>query len=311
MKYNEIILGDALDVMRGMPDACVDCIITSPPYYGLRDYGVAGQIGNENNPAEYIDRLIFIFNEARRMLKDSGTLWVIIGDSYSGSGKGHGSMNALVASRPTKATRSNLPPKSLIGIPWRFALAMQERGWILRQDIIWNKPDVMPESVKDRFTKSHEYIFLFAKTGRYYFNQNAVKEPALCAKTDARMGYGRLHYCGKREGAPGTGQENFAYVSEYRNKRSVWNVSNKGFDGEHFAVFPEKLIIPCIKAGCPENGIVLDPFIGSGTTALTAIKLDRRFIGIEINPEYHKLASSRAADEMNNLFDYKKQKDEL
>jgi DNA modification methylase len=324
MKYpddfiNKIIQGDALEVLKQMPDEVVDTIITSPPYWSLRDYGVEGQIGLEKTPEEYVEKLVNIFREAKRVLKKTGTLWLNLGDSYAGSMKGsNGSGGFSVKSKVQLGNRGSfvqppdwknirLKPKDLVGIPWRVAFALQKDGWYLRQDIIWAKPNPMPESVTDRCTRSHEYIFLLSKNPKYYFDNDAIKEPAKPQRT--MDGY------------------------QARNKRDVWWVSTKPFKEAHFATFPEDLVEPMILAGCPrfvckkcgkprlgknpvpekgwqaikkeidwtdcccgvgfEPGIVLDPFMGSGTTAVVAKKLSRRYIGIELNPEYIKIAEAR------------------
>ncbi len=311
MKTNTIILGDCRDVLRNMPDESVNCIITSPPYYGLRDYGTDAQIGIEETPEEYIQHLVEIFQIARRVLCEDGTLWLNIGDTYSsqrwtGNGKGQPMNKFKDGHRDLNLKRvTGLPPKNLIGIPWKLALALQADGWILRQDIIWSKPNPMPEPVKDRFCKSHEYIFLFSKQQKYYFDHNAALEESISAKTDPRLDAGRINYKGKCQGEAGTGQRNFVVVSEKRTKRDVWHIPTRASMEKHFATFPEKLIMPCVLCGCPENGIVLDPFVGSGTTALVAEKLGRQFIGIELNPEYHALAQRRVEAEYNNIFNYK------
>jgi DNA modification methylase len=310
MNTNTIILGDCRDALRGMPDESVDCIITSPPYYGLRNYGADAQIGIENTPDDYVANLIAIFDEAHRVLKNTGTLWVNIGDSYSGSGKGGGGRQSA-GSHTGKPTTSELPPKSLIGIPWRFALAMQDR-WILRQDIIWSKTNPMPEPVKDRFCKSHEHIFLFVKQPKYYFDHLAALEEATAYDGRKKITRDTTDWDHKALGVkPGSTRSRWstkptATGVAYRVKRDVWIVPTRPSHEKHYAMFPEKLIMPCVLCGCPGNGIVLDPFIGSGTTALVAAKLGRRFIGIELNPEYHALDERRIAPELNTIFNHKK-----
>jgi DNA modification methylase len=273
----KILVGDALSQLKKLEDGSVNTCITSPPYWGLRDYGVGGQLGLENTPEEYVENLVNIFREVRRVLKDDGTLWLNLGDSYAGSGKGRngdgshglgsikqasnrGAVNGILRKNDT----GKLKPKDLVGIPWRVAFALQADGWYLRQDIIWHKPNPMPESVKDRCTKAHEYIFLLSKSQKYYFDSEAIKEPT----TDKR--------------APGN-----------RNKRSVWTVTTKPFKGAHFATFPLDLIEPCVLAGSPKGGVVLDPFFGSGTTGVVAEKNERRCVGIELNADYVKLAITR------------------
>ena len=288
MIYNCILHGNSAEILKTLPDCSVDCCITSPPYYGLRDYGVEAQIGLEKTPEEYISRLVSVFREVRRALKPCGTLWVTIGDSHAVSWGG-------------------CKPKDLIGIPWMLAFALRADGWYLRQDIIWNKPNPMPESVNDRCTKSHEYIFLLSKSGKYYFDNSHIKEIASYdGRKDTRM-KGSHKYSQKGVYAHHTPNSFAARGCErwqrdedgnyLRNKRSVWTISTEQFHGAHFAVFPQKLILPCILSGCPEHGIVLDPFMGSGTTAVVAMKNLRRYIGCEINREYIKIAEKRIANE--------------
>ena len=267
-----ILVGDCIESMRGLPDQSVQTCVTSPPYFGLRDYGHDGQIGLEPTPAEYVAKMVEVFREVRRVLRDDGTLWLNLGDSY-GVGK------------------------QMLGIPWRVAFALQADGWYLRQDIIWHKPNPMPESVTDRCTKAHEYIFLLSKSERYYFDSEAIAEPAQYFGKDNRSGKGNIRYEGKRtEGdAKANGQQSFVTINETRNKRSVWTVTTKPYKGAHFATFPPDLIEPCIKAGCPEGGTVLDPFGGSGTTGLVAQTWGRKFILCELNPEYAQMARDRIA----------------
>lgn len=289
MRVNYIDCCDSITGLRGLPDNCVDCCVTSPPYYGLRDYGVDGQIGVEETPEEYISALVSVFEEVRRVLRPDGTLWVNIGDSYcapatSSCGKsstlgGGKKTQAEAAKRPNKKPSGDIKQKDLIGIPWMLAFALRAAGWYLRQDIIWQKPNCMPESVKDRCTKSHEHIFLLSKSPKYYFDAYAIKEPVMGASST-----GNVQTLEKQGGAV-----------QLRNKRDVWSVSTSGYKGAHFAVFPEKLIEPCILAGAPNGGIVLDPFMGSGTTAATCIHTGRQYIGFEINAEYCDLARQRIA----------------
>jgi DNA modification methylase len=333
MIENCILLGDNIETLKTLPDKSVDCCVTSPPYYNLRDYGgIAGQIGLERTPEEYIARLLAVFLEVKRVIKDAGTLWLNIGDSYNGSGKNYGNTRTMnrtqrtnIASAMTEPTRmTSLPPKSLLGIPWRVAFALQEHGWVLRQEIIWAKPSVMPESVKDRFCKSHEQIFLFAKQPKYYFDHAAALEEAvgydgrketLCKFSDFDFEvYGKR--VGERERWPQRGyktkpdetgispQHHGKDISTrlLRTKRDVWTVVTEPSREKHYAMFPQKLILPCILCGCPQDGIVLDPFIGSGTTAVAAVKTFRRYIGCEINPDYVRIAKRRIAEE-KGLFD--------
>lgn len=303
MKYlNQIIKGDAISVLKKLDTASVNTVVTSPPYFGLRDYGVKGQIGNEKTPEDYVKNLVEIFQEIRRVLKDDGTVWLNLGDSYAGSNKGFGDKNedrkytsAARTRTLKKAETPGLKSKDLIGIPWRVALALQADGWYLRQDIIWSKSNPMPESVKDRCVKSHEYIFLLSKSPKYFFDYKAIQEPSVWYGKDKRSGKGNFRYEGKRtiDTSGKNGQQGFSIVPEKRNKRSVWNVSTKPFKGAHFATFPTDLITPCVLAGSPLGGVVLDPFMGSGTTGLVALTNSRNYIGIELNSEYIKIAKQR------------------
>lgn len=310
--YNRIIEGDALQVLREFPDASVDCCVTSPPYFGLRDYGCDGQIGLEKSPESYIDSLVSVFAEVRRVLKDSGTLWVNIGDTYNGY-KGNATCSnfeTMYAGHRHQPARTpsfgleakNLKQKDLIGIPWMLAFALRSDGWYLRQDIIWAKTNPMPESVKDRCTKSHEYIFLLSKSRHYYFDSAAISEPVATTTVKRLVQSKAPRYGGKKYTATPdkfyrTKSGNAYQFRANRNKRDVWTVSTKACKEAHFATFPLKLIQPCILSGCPEGGVVLDPFIGSGTTAIVAAKLGRRYIGIELNPEYVEIANRRIINE--------------
>ncbi len=265
-----ILQGDALTTLRTLPSESVQMAITSPPYWQLRDYNVPGQLGLERSYDEYINNLCDVFDEVKRVLKPDGTAWVNLADSYSGSSGGQPSKRQKKAQRfgctlPTMP-RSDIPRKSLCLIPFRFALEMVRRGWLLRSTIIWQKPNVIPESVTDRFTVDFEYVFLFTKSPNYYFAQQF--EPA----TER----------GTRQG-----------LSYVRNKRCVWVIPTKAFAGGHFATYPEALVETPILAGCPAGGVVLDPFLGSGTTALVAERLGRQWIGIELNPEYVRIAEGR------------------
>ena len=307
------------------------CCVTSPPYFGLRDYGHDGQIGLEPTPGEYVAKLVEVFREVRRVLRDDGTLWLNLGDSYASTPPGNKTIGVsaksglrgvngasgayretLASGHATKRDTSKLQgikPKDLLGIPWRVAFALQADGWYLRQDIIWHKPNPMPESVRDRCTKAHEYIFLLSKSERYHFDADAIKERSVT--NDPRRPYGspgankldprgaqgrgenrkRGEFDGKTNALPG--REAFRAFTEFRNRRSVWTVTTKPFKGAHFATFPPDLIEPCILAGCPEGGTVLDPFLGSGTTAVVALRNRRNAIGCELNPEYVKIAKKR------------------
>jgi DNA modification methylase len=300
----QILQGDALATLRTLPDQSINCCVTSPPYWGLRDYGVRGQLGLEATPEEYVVHIVEVFREVRRVLRDDGTLWCNLGDSYAASTKGSGGHNPKQDSNAGSwhdARRWRIPgglkPKDLVGIPWRVAFALQADGWYLRSDIIWHKPNPMPESVTDRPTKAHEYLFLLAKSARYYYDADAIAEPATC--------FGRQHTTGvqppkeialQRDGTHGIGGDlSINYERTTRNRRTVWTVATKPFKGAHFAAFPPKLIEPCILAGCPKGGTVLDPFAGAGTTGLVSKQHGRRFIGIELNPQYAAMARARAA----------------
>jgi site-specific DNA-methyltransferase (adenine-specific) len=362
MFLNTIIHGDVVDKIKDIPDNYINTIVTSPPYYGLRDYGVDGQIGLEESPEEYIIKMVQVFRECKRILKDDGTLWLNIGDSYwSGKNrngyewdKNKGKSKDYML-RPGGENPFDYKRKDLMGMPWRLAFALQADGWYLRSDIIWNKPNCMPESAKDRPTKSHEYIFLLSKSERYYYDFEAIREERVQTKYDHNysfrnqsyidgdidnstiglksngVGFGhgtdkdyrnRERVAGSK-GASGPKQSRNRYKSpdgwdtskgshgtihrtgrekgegkEYiddgkRNKRTVWTVATQPSKEAHFATFPEKLIEPCILAGSPENGIVFDPFMGSGTVAYKSIELGRNYIGIEINADYIKLIDNK------------------
>ncbi len=294
-----VIHGDVLESLRTMEAGSVQTCVTSPPYWGLRDYGHPGQIGLEKSPAEYVAKMVEVFGEVRRVLKDDGTLWLNLGDSY-----GHGtsaarrqSTNPGVGANCPEAQnsvdRNGHKAKDLVGIPWRVALALQSDGWYLRQDIIWHKPNPMPESVTDRCTKAHEYIFLLAKSERYYFDAEAIKEAAVSA--GETRGGGIKYSDRSQDNGIGGAHNPYKYgeTPDARNRRSVWTVSPAQFSEAHFATFPPKLIEPCILAGAPEGGTVLDPFNGSGTTGLVCIKHQRRYVGIELNPEYVAMSERR------------------
>ena len=351
----KILIGDNRQTLASLPDQSIQTVVTSPPYWGLRDYGTANwtggdescehikdpsktkkfgndefnknrpsreatklpgyyykdlcescgaifednQIGLEQSPDDFIEQLCLVFDEVWRVLKDDGTIWVNLGDSYAGNNSrasnngraGFGNEREGVFTK----TGEGLKHKDLVGIPWRFAFAMQARGWYLRSDIIWHKPNPMPESVTDRPTKSHEYIFLMTKSPRYYYDHEAIKEDAIWAE-EKRAGQGRLHYEGKRQGEKGSGQENFVSIVDKKNKRSVWQVNVKGYKEAHFATYPTELIEPCVLAGSKEGDTVLDPFSGSGTTGEVALKHNRNYIGLELNPEYAKISEKRISD---------------
>ncbi|MGZ6477671.1 MAG: DNA-methyltransferase [Bdellovibrionales bacterium] len=308
-----------------MSSESIDCCVTSPPYWRLRDYGDASQLGLENTPDEYVERLVEVFEEVRRCLKPEGTLWLNIGDSYASRPKKRSSDQATKSStlggglESQNESRvqgskivSGLKKKDMVGIPWTLAFALRSAGWYLRQDIIWQKPNALPESVRDRCTKSHEYIFLFSKSEKYYFDYEAIREPAICGTRGSEFHTGKTgkHQLGRSQkvrpskpkgsfiskGEPQPGQLPFRAVVEMRNKRSVWSVSTSPFKGAHFATFPKGLIEPCILAGSPPEGLVLDPFLGSGTTAVVANKNNRFCLGIELNTEYIALANQRLAE---------------
>lgn len=373
MDINKIYEGNCLEVLKTFPDNSINCCITSPPYFGLRDYGtgvwVGGdstcdhvadpnatkvfgnvefnkncpareqtktkgyyktvcpkcgairedyQIGLEETPEDYIDRLLAVFMEVYRVLTVDGTCWINIGDSYVGSGSrgcnyddfNHSQIWLQTVSKGTMHNE-NIPKfntngvyknKDLIGVPWMLAFALRDSGWYLRQDIIWSKPNPMPESVIDRCTKSHEYVFLLTKSPRYYFDYNAIMEISKTGVSDSRFGNGRIEYDGKRTIDGAQGQQSFVVVGEKRRKRSVWNVVPSHYKEAHFATFPEELIYPMILAGCPKDGVVLDPFMGSGTTAVVAKQNHRNYIGVELNKEYIKMAQNRINGTMQRLF---------
>jgi len=306
-----ILIGDCRELLRTLPAESVYCVVTSPPYYGLRDYGVAGQIGLEETPAEYLKQMVAVFREVRRVLRDDGTLWLNLGDSYASGEVGrHDGYNPTRANgsgtrkpfgeRRQEKLQTGLKPKDLVGIPWRVAFALQADGWYLRQDIIWHKPNPMPESVRDRCTKAHEYIFLLSKRERYHYDAAAILEQTL-SLNDSHPSYrpnsahiardGRRELQNKHEITART------YDEAGRNKRSVWTVNPQPFAGAHFATFPPALIEPCIKAGCPTGGTVLDCFGGAGTTGLVADRLGRDAILIELNPAYAEMARRRIRDD--------------
>lgn len=284
MTNGKIICGDGLEKLKELEDDSIDCCVTSPPYYRLRDYSSPGQLGLEDTPEKYIEHLVMIFREVKRVLKPDGTLWIVIGDSYAGSNKGASAYPESSPGALQKTNRGSAPVKEyhskeikkgdLIGIPWMLAFALRADGWYLRSETIWEKPDGMPESVKNRPTNVHEKIFLLSKKKSYYYDWESIAEPiAESTKKNLKA----RHISGYKE---------------IRNKRSVWHVPRQSVKG-HFAVFPEDLIRPCIKAGCRPGGTVLDPFFGSGTTGIVAKRLGRCFIGIEINPDYAAYAKDR------------------
>ena len=302
-----ILFGDCLETLKELDEPARMCV-TSPPYYGLRDYGGEDyQIGLEESPEEYIQKLVKVFQEVRNNLTEDGTLWLNIGDSYYNYRPGKGqsypkqSVSRTNQDLPTHSNKrgnklEGLKEKDLIGIPWMLAFALRADGWYLRQDIIWHKPNPMPESVKDRCTKSHEYIFLLSKNKNYYYDNEAIKEPAQDWGTRDRTN-GKYHN-------EGTGlQPHSGLTKSYskRNKRSVWSINKKPYKGAHFATYPEELIKPCILAGSEKNDIVLDPFMGSGTTAAVARSLGRYYIGCELHEDYNKLIQERVPVDITSL----------
>ena len=294
-----IYCGDALETLKTLKSNSVNCCVTSPPYYGLRDYGVIGQIGREQSVYDYIDRLVEVFREVRRVLQDDGTLWLNIGDSYCGTRSKNEHVDPKYSNGRTGQINSvtakvqSCKTKDLIGIPWLLAFALRDDGWYLRQDIIWNKPNCMPESVKDRCTKAHEYVFLLTKKQKYFYDADAIKEPAV--NGDPSSPRGSRGSCSKNSGCRNHNNHESKHPVVLRNKRSVWSICTKPVKETHFATFPSDLIKPCILAGCPVGGIVLDPFLGSGTTGVVASQLKRKYIGIELNPDYCEIAKARIA----------------
>lgn len=345
--------GCCRETLKTLPDKLANCCVTSPPYFGLRDYGHAGQIGLEKTPEAYVAELVAVFREVRRVLRDDGTLWLNLGDSYASGTKGSGgtgkstlgaasggnsiSEAGILRSQQRQAmnvrhVQCNVPDKNLLGIPWRVAFALQADGWYLRQDIIWAKPNPMPESVTDRCTKSHEYIFLLSKSPSYFYDHEAIKEPAVSDHNSGNGFAGRqggakhlpmsggegskeqwtrgAKHSFKRKGSkrgevgicpnsPTATHREDRKDNEYdvtkRNKRDVWTTSVRPFKGAHFATFPPELIRPCILAGSPQGGIVLDPFGGSGTTGMVALQEGRKAVLCEINPEYAAMIHSRCS----------------
>jgi DNA modification methylase len=296
--------GDVLDVLGQVEDESVQCVVTSPPYWGLRDYGTVGQIGLERTPEEYVTKMVEVFREVRRTMRGDGTLWLNLGDSYFPHNGSRGNVSSeggdTVRGRGNRyqpAPRFNecgLKEKDLCGIPWRVAFALQTDGWWLRSDIIWSKPNPMPESVTDRPTKAHEYIFLLTKSARYYYDQDAVSEVALPHRGEVLEN--RDSGTGKARGMSGQADRQGNFVSSFderRNARTVWTIPSQPFPEAHFATFPPTLPERCIKAGSKEGDTVLDPFCGAGTTGLVALRLDREFVGIELNPEYAEMAGRR------------------
>lgn len=365
MQKDKIHNTDCLTGLKTLPDKSVNCCVTSPPYYGLRDYGVAGQLGLEDTPEEYVAKMVEVFEEVKRVLNDDGTLWLNIGDTYAAYwGQKYGQGQSLSGGRENRGAAppakkspvfskskrdvkrfggGNVPamgevkPKDLFGIPWMLAFALRSRGWYLRSDIIWAKKNCMPESVTDRPTRSHEYLFLLSKSAKYYYDNEAIKEPAIYDVDGTGTASQKARQISSNKSLP-DGQKNGIRPAGFkdaglmngknsekqrghsrrhngfndrwdkmtheeqctgmRNKRDVWTISPAKFPEAHFATFPEDLIVPCIKAGCPIDGLVLDPFMGAGTTALVARKLNRHFIGFELNPDYIIIAENRLKKEL-------------
>ena len=366
MELNKIYNMDCLTGLRQVPDEYVNTVVTSPPYWGLRDYGVAGQYGLESSPEEFIAQQVEVFREVYRVLRDDGTLWINMGDSYAHNGAAYGSEKSTLIGRRQgremgQACRKvkkgeGLKPKDLVGIPWMLAFALRADGWYLRDCIIWSKPNPMPESVTDRTTKAHEYIFLLSKSQKYYYDAYSIRTP-IADKTFTTFGtnrkgngdgtglvasenwgkdvairkpkvwkmpdgwdtgeggHGSFHRNGREKGKRADKQHGHSQrhagfnerwdqmstaeqMSYGANKRSVWTVATKPFKEAHFATFPEEIPATCIKAGCPQGGIVLDPYMGAGTTGLVARKLQRNFIGFELNPEYIRIAERRLEKEL-------------
>lgn len=340
LDLNKIYHSDALTFLKSLPDQFVNCCITSPPYWGLRDYGVEGQLGQEKTPEEFILKLVAIFSEVKRVLKNEGTIWVNIGDTYCSTAPGsmgtdlHISGISEETAKSRKRYRQRTPlgckPKDLVGIPWMLAFALRSDGWYLRQDIIWSKPNPMPESVTDRCTKAHEYIFMLSKSPKYYYDSESIRTPAketsiarwaqnIELQNGSEMAVDKTNGTMKAVGGPkkdkqsGHSRRHAGFNERWdlmtkeeqtsigANKRSVWTVNTKPFKEAHFATFPQELIQPCILAGCPKGGIVLDPFMGACTTGLTSLELDRNFIGSELNPEYIKIGEKRILPALSQL----------
>ena len=351
MSKAKVIIGNVINAINNIETASVQTVITSPPYWGLRDYGTAtwiggdescthrrdskksdktitghknftemlgvgdaiyksnclrcgavredNQIGLEETPEQYVENMVSVFREIKRVLKDDGTVWLNIGDSYSGSGKGPaGNLGKAHDERNMEHKHSAIVPnglkaKDLVGIPWRLAFALQADGWYLRQDIIWHKPNPMPESVTDRCTKSHEYVFLLSKSRTYYFDHESIKEPSVSNIGDSKIRFGGNKYGDSTDPKHQTKSGSVWVASEKRNKRDVWSIATKPFKGAHFAIMPESLVEPCVLAGSAVGDTVFDPFTGSGTVGIVALRHNRNFVGTELNPEYAEMAVDR------------------
>lgn len=300
---NRILCGNASSILQQLPDKCIDCVVTSPPYWSLRDYGVRGQLGLENSIGEYLARLLAVFDEVKRVLKDRGTCWVILGDTYASDSfvrkKAAAQYETSERSTLRRGVGSGLQKKCLAQVPARFAIRMIGRNWLLRNEIIWHKPNCMPSSARDRFTVDYEKLFFFTKNRRYYFKQqfeplrgkDRLTRPLVTPEARRKRAYGDPLIAAINPNTEGASRQRMLRLG--RNKRCVWRIPTRPFAGNHFAVFPPGLVEIPIKAGCPPKGIMLDPFIGSGTAALVAKSLGRSYIGIDINPEYVRMAQAR------------------
>ena len=310
MNSIKIIQGDCIETLKQLNEQSVNTCITSPPYWQLRDYGESDQLGLEDTPEEFVDNLVKVFREVKRVLRDDGTVWLNLGDTWMGGGGGNYNKTGIsqaggqhltnVRNRKDFIKKSGVKAKDLVGIPWRVALALQQDGWYLRQDIIWHKPNPMPESVKDRCTKAHEYIFLLSKSPKYYFDNEAIKEDSIYApnkthEKERAKGYYKGKWSNPEKGSRHDGS--FKAIRDKKNKRSVWKVPTKGYKEAHFATYPTALIEPCVLAGCPIDGVVLDPFAGSGTTGIVAANHGRNAVLLELNKEYIDIAERRIKDE--------------
>ena len=314
---NKIICGDALETLKNFPNESINCCITSPPYYGLRDYHKKEQIGREKTVEEYLERLVAVFREVRRILKKDGTCFVVIGDSYAGTSskkeqrdpkypKGRNGQNSSITQKML-----GYKSKDLMGIPWRLALALREDGWYLRSDIIWHKENAMPEACRDRPTRSYEHVFLLSKSPKYYYDYEQMSEP-MKEVSKKRYVRGRKpdnKYLKENSGAKlqkinearKYGEYKGDNIPQFRNKRDIWTINTTSFRGNHYAAFPPKLVEICMLAGCSKGGVILDPFIGSGTVGFVALMQDRNYIGIELNEEYVNLARKRIKTEVKKL----------
>ena len=315
MNY-EIKVGDSLEVLKTMDDESVHCCVTSPPYWALRNYDHPDQLGQEATPEGYVDNLVAIMGEVHRVLRSDGTLWLNLGDTYAGTGyKGKHKDPKNPKGRNGQANDAKnhkvpgLKSKDMVGIPWRVAFALQEDGWWLRSDIIWHKTNPMPIPVNDRPTSCHEYIFLLAKSKHYYYDKDAILEPLKDqnrVEQEGGSGFGGRKHAGNRDKTLNNAYSGTLYDAtklKGKNKRDVWTVATNGYRGAHFAVYPPKLIEPCILAGCPDGGVVLDPFSGSGTTGVVAMNNGKNYIGIELNPEFAELSHQRIKDEVPNTLE--------